>query len=168
LHVFQAGLGANLANIRCLGPETCRGRGGTRLATFPDVALADIGDLNDLTSLIIKAAIEVHRQLGPGLLESAYLACLSFELRTGGLDVQTQVGLPLVYKDVKLDCGYRVDLIVSRCVVVEVKCVDQFAPIHHAQLLTYLKLTKCEVGLLLNFKVPVLKSGLKRVLNTLR
>jgi len=110
----------------------------------------------------------VHRQLGPGLLESAYLACLSFELRTAEMEVQTQIGLPLVYKDVTLECGYRVDLIVNRCVVVEVKCVDQFAPIHHAQLLTYLKLTKCEVGLLLNFKVPVLKSGLKRVLNTLR
>ena len=132
------------------------------------MALENIGDLNDLTSRIIKAAIDVHCQLGPGLLESAYLACLSFELRTGGLDVQTQVGLPLVYKDVKLDCGYRVDLIVNGCVVVEVKCVDQFAPIHHAQLLTYLKLTNCEVGLLLNFKVPVLKSGLKRVLNTCR
>ena len=130
------------------------------------MALADIGELNETTSLIIKAAIEVHRCLGPGLLESAYHACLVFELRSIGLSVETSRPLPVRYKGVDLDCGYRVDLIVSGSVVVELKCVEHLAPIHGAQLLTYLRLSGCPAGLLLNFNVPLLKSGIRRVLNT--
>lgn len=130
------------------------------------MALADHDQINGITGAIIKGALEVHRGLGPGLLESAYLECLAFELRTAGRAVEVQKTLPLVYKGVSLDCGYRVDLVVDERVIVEVKCVSQFAPIHHAQLLTYLKLTGCPAGLLLNFHVPVLKQGIRRVLNT--
>jgi GxxExxY protein len=129
------------------------------------MALAVLPGINDITSRIIGAAIEVHRTLGPGLLESAYLACLLYEVRKSGLDVETQKRVPVVYEDVKLDCGFRVDLIVANAVVVEVKSLAAPAPIHRAQLLTYLKLTGCKAGLLINFNVPVLKQGLMRVLN---
>jgi GxxExxY protein len=129
------------------------------------MALAVLSGINDITSRIIGAAIEVHRTLGPGLLESAYSACLLYELRKSGLDVETQKRVPVVYKDVKLDCGFRVDLIVANVVVVEVKSLAAPAPIHRAQLLTYLKLTGCKAGLLINFNVPVLKQGLTRVLS---
>jgi GxxExxY protein len=121
--------------------------------------------LNRITETIIGAAIEVHRALGPGLLESAYEACLCFELVRRGLTVEQQKPLPVVYQDVKLDCGYRLDLLVEDAVIVEVKAVDRLAPIHQAQLLSYLKLPGCEVGLLINFNVKVLKDGLRRVVN---
>ena len=128
------------------------------------MALAPHPELNALTSRIIGLAIEVHRTLGPGLLESVYQACLFHELRNSGLHVDTQTTVPVVYKDVKLDIGFRADVIVERTVIVEVKSVAAIAPIHRAQVLTYLKLTGCQAGLLINFNVPVLKQGITRVL----
>lgn len=121
--------------------------------------------LNGITESIIGAAIEVHRALGPGLLESAYEACLTFELVQRGLKVEQQKPLPVVYQEVKLDCGYRLDLLVEEAVIVEVKAVDRLAPIHQAQLLSYLRLSGCKVGLLINFNVKVLKDGIRRVVN---
>ena len=122
-------------------------------------------NLNRFTESIIGAAIEVHRALGPGLLESAYEACLTFELAQRGLQVERQRPLPVVYQEVKPDCGYRLDLLVEEAVIVEVKAVDRLMPIHQAQLLSYLKLSGCKVGLLINFNVKVLKDGIRRVVN---
>ena len=124
-------------------------------------------EINKLTEIIIGAAIEVHRNLGPGLLESAYEACLEFELKKRGLRVERQVELPLRYKEVHLDCGYRLDLLVNGVVIVEVKAVNEIAAIHHAQLTSYLKLSGCRVGLLINFNVMLLKDGIKRIVNNL-
>ena len=124
-----------------------------------------IDELNKITEAIIGAAIEVHRALGPGLLESAYVTCLVYELRQRGFKVLEQVPLPLVYKEVKLDCGYRLDLLVNDVVIVEVKSVEGLAPIHEAQLLSYLKLADCKIGLLINFNVKMLKHGIKRLAN---
>ena len=114
------------------------------------------------TSPIIGAAIEVHRNLGPGLLESAYEECLCHELHLRGLDCKRQVPLPLLYKGLKLDCGYKIDLIVQDEVLLELKAVERLLPIHEAQLLTYLKLTGKRVGLLINFNVPLLTQGIIR------
>jgi len=122
-------------------------------------------NLDQITASSIGAAIEVHRALGPGLLESAYEACLTFELAQRGLKVEQQKPLPVVYREVKLDCGYRLDLLVEEAVIVEVKAVDRLMPIHQAQLLSYLKLSGCKVGLLINFNVRVLKDGIRRVVN---
>jgi GxxExxY protein len=122
-------------------------------------------NLNAVTEAIIGAAIEVHRALGPGLLESAYEECLCHELRLRDVPFQRQRPLPVEYKGVKLDCGYRLDLLVADAVVVEVKAVSALEPIHEAQVLTYLKLGGWQVGLLINFNVPVLKSGIKRMVN---
>ena len=124
----------------------------------------EIDEINKITETIIGAAIEVHRALGPGLLESAYETCLVFELAECGLKVERQKILPLVYKELSLDAGYRLDLLVEDQVIVEIKAVDQFAPIHQAQMLTYLRLSGCKVGLLINFNVRVLKNGIKRVI----
>ena len=121
--------------------------------------------LDLITRRIIGAAIEVHRVLGPGLLESAYQSCLTFELRQQGLKVHEQVPLPVRYKDVKLDCGYRLDLVVEDQVIVEIKAVECLSPIHDAQLLSYLRLTDRKVGLLINFHNRVLKDGLRRIVN---
>ena len=121
---------------------------------------------NAITSLVIKCAIEVHRTLGPGLLEFVYLKCLEMELRHAAANVEAQIELPLVYKGVTFECGYRVDLLVEDSVIVEVKAVAQLADVHAQQLLTYLKLTGKPAGLLINFNVPVLKNGVRRVLNT--
>lgn len=118
-----------------------------------------------LTGCIIGAAIEVHRALGPGLLESAYEACLIYELRLKGLKVEPQKPLPLFYKDVMLDCGYRLDLVVEEQVIVEVKSVNSIAPIYKAQLLSYIKLFGCKRGLLINFNVQMLKDGILRMLS---
>ena len=111
----------------------------------------------------IDAALQVHKALGPGLLESAYEHCLAYELMQRSLSVQRQVGLPIVYGDAKLDAGYRLDLDVDGLVVIEIKSVDALAPIHDAQLLTYLKLSGLRIGLLMNFNVVLLKQGLKRL-----
>jgi GxxExxY protein len=121
--------------------------------------------LDFITRRIIGAAIEVHRRLGPGLLESAYEACLAYELRQLVFTVEQQKPLSIVYKGVNLDCVYRLDLIVNESVIVEIKAVDRLAPIHDAQLLSYLRLTNKKVGLLINFHVRVLKNGLKRMVN---
>src|SRR5271157_2374759 len=121
--------------------------------------------LDEISHRIIGAAIEVHRHLGPGLLESAYQSCLAFELKQLGLKVEEQKPLPVVYKQVKLECGYRLDLVVEDEIIVEIKAVEKLVPIHEAQLLSYLRLAKKRVGLLMNFHVPVLKNGLKRIVN---
>ena len=117
---------------------------------------------NELTHSIIGAAIEVHRTLGPGLLESAYEECIARELTLRGLSFERQKALPVVYKEVKLECGYRVDLLVEGRVIVELKSVEALAPVHDAIVLTYLRLSGAPIGLLINFNVAVLKDGLKR------
>jgi GxxExxY protein len=119
-------------------------------------------ELNQITEGIIGAAIEVHRTLGPGLLESAYEECLCRELSLQQIPFQRQVPLPIRYKDVLLDCGYRLDLLVLNQVVVELKSVEKIEPIHEAQLLSYLKLGRYKIGLLINFNVPLLKDGIVR------
>jgi len=122
-------------------------------------------EMNTLTGIIIGASIEVHRILGPGLLESAYEACLAFELRKRDLEVERQVELPLCYKEINLECGYKLDLRVSNAVILEIKAVNAIAPIHQAQLTSYLKLSGCKVGLLINFNVMRLKDGIIRIVN---
>jgi GxxExxY protein len=116
----------------------------------------------DLTEKVIGCAIEVHRALGPGLLESAYEQCLARELELCNIPFEVQVSLPLEYKGMSLDCGYRIDMLVDKKVIVELKSVEEIMGIHEAQLLTYMKLARIEVGLLINFNVPILKEGLKR------
>ena len=120
---------------------------------------------NVLTDQIIGCAIEVHRHLGPGLLESVYEECLCYELSQIGLRFERQVHLPLIYKGIKLECGHKLDLVVEDSVVVELKAIDDLTPLHHAQLLSYLKSSNKKVGLLINFNVPILKHGLKRIVN---
>ncbi len=117
----------------------------------------------NLTAEIIGAMIEVHRHLGPGLLESAYERCVARELELRQIPIEVQRPLPLEYKGVKLDCGYRLDLLVAGRVIVEIKAVDQLAPVHEAQLLTYMRLAQVRVGLLVNFNVPVLRKGMRRL-----
>jgi GxxExxY protein len=119
-------------------------------------------EVNQLTSAIIGAAIEVHRALGPGLLESAYEECLCRELSLRRIPFERQRPLPVEYKGLRLDCGYRIDLLVADTVVVEIKAVEKLLPVHEAQLLTYMKLGGWQVGLLINFNVPVLKQGIRR------
>ncbi|MCA9230030.1 MAG: GxxExxY protein [Planctomycetales bacterium] len=118
---------------------------------------------NDLTGAVVDAAIKVHRALGPGLLESAYQACLAFELRDRDLLVETEVPLPVVYRDVQLEVGYRIDLLVENQVIVELKSVDSLLPIHQAQVLSYMKMSNKKVGLLINFNVTLLKDGVRRL-----
>jgi GxxExxY protein len=119
--------------------------------------------LNDLTGKVIGLCIEIHRELGPGLLESAYEECLAYELPKAGLRFERQRPLPVRYKEVQLDCGYRLDLVVEDALIIELKAVTELHPIHEAQLLTYLKLGRKSLGLLVNFNVPILKQGVKRV-----
>ena len=122
--------------------------------------------LDELTESIIGAAIDVHRELGPGLLEQAYEACLVFELLNRGLSVERQKLLPVIYRSQRMDCGYRIDLLVEEAIVVEVKTVERFERVHLAQVMSYLKFADCRVGLLLNFNVALLsRDGLKRVVN---
>jgi GxxExxY protein len=118
--------------------------------------------INEMTEAVIAAAIEVHRHLGPGLLESTYEQCLCHELSLRGIPFEFQRPLPVVYKGIQLDCGYRIDLLVYGEIVIELKAVDALHPIHEAQLLTYLRLGNWKVGLLMNFNAPTLKDGLKR------
>jgi GxxExxY protein len=124
-------------------------------------------DINHISGKIIEAAMTVHSALGPGLLESAYEACLLHELRKIGLLVSSQVSLPIMYDGLKIDAGYRIDLLVEDCVIVELKAVEKVLPIHEAQILSYLKLSNKRLGLLVNFNVVHLKDGLKRVANGL-
>ncbi|MCO4294201.1 GxxExxY protein [Solitalea sp. MAHUQ-68] len=120
-------------------------------------------NLNTISGQILKSAFSVHSELGPGLLESSYEACLAYELISNGLKVEVQKPLPLIYKNVKLDCGYRIDILVENSVIVELKTVDSFNDVHLAQILTYMKLSGKSLGLLLNFNVNSLKNGIKRV-----
>ena len=116
----------------------------------------------ELTDQVIGAAIEVHRELGPGLMESAYEECLCHELHLRGLNFQRQVPLPVRYKGINLDCGYKLDMVVEDALILELKCVEQVLPVHEAQLLTYLKMTGKRVGLIINFYVPILTRGIVR------
>jgi GxxExxY protein len=122
---------------------------------------------NDIGKIIVDRALRVHRELGPGLLESAYEACLCHELRNAGLNVEVQKALPVVYKEVRLDCGYRIDLLVETKVVIEIKAVEALNDVHLAQILTYLRLSECKLGYLINFNVKRVKDGIKRVVNRL-
>ncbi len=124
-----------------------------------------MNQLNRITGTIVKKAWKVHEQLGPGLLESAYQNCLAYELVKEGLKVEMEKAVPLVYEEVKLNCGFRVDILVEEKVVVEVKAVEAIAPVHVAQVVTYLKLLNLSVGLLLNFHVVSMKEGIKRIVH---
>ena len=123
---------------------------------------------NQIADGIVDAAFRVHRHFGPGLLESAYEACLAHELLSMGFNVEKQVALPLVYQDVKFDAGYRLDLWVERLVIIEVKAVDELHPVHMAQMITYLKLTGNRLGMIINFHSTLLKNGMRRVVNNLQ
>jgi GxxExxY protein len=118
----------------------------------------------ELTSQIIGAAIDVHKTIGPGLLESAYQTCLAQEFRLRGISFEIEKPVPITYKGIQLDCGYRLDFLIEMKIIVEIKSVECLMPIHQAQVLTYLRLTKCSLGLLINFNVPILKSGIKRII----
>ncbi|MCF8228372.1 MAG: GxxExxY protein [Bacteroidales bacterium] len=122
---------------------------------------------NELSKVILEASLKVHRALGPGLLESSYEKCLLYELEKAGLFVEKQKPLPLVYETIKLDAGYRVDLLVEKKVIIEIKSVEVLNEVYLAQLLTYLKLSGCKLGLLINFNVALLKEGFRRVVNKL-
>ena len=124
-------------------------------------------NINRITEKIIGCAIEVHRSLGPELLESAYEECLSYQLSQVGLKYERQVPLPVIYKGINLDCGYRMDIVVENLVIVEIKAVERILPVHEAQILSYLKLHNKKIGLLINFHVSILKSGLKRIVSNL-
>lgn len=119
--------------------------------------------LNDLSGKVIGFCIEIHRELGAGLLESAYEECLAYELSCAGLRFERQKPLPIIYKEVRLDCGYRLDIVVEESLILELKSVTELTPLHEAQLLTYLKLAQKPLGLLINFNVPTLKQGIKRI-----
>ena len=127
--------------------------------------LTDPAGTNDVTRDIIGCAIKVHKALGPGLLESAYTPCLALELIEGAHAVELRKPVPLVYRSVTLDVCYWLDMLIDQCVIVELKSVEALAPIHEAQMLTYLRLTRCPVRLLINFNVPVLKDGIRRLVN---
>ena len=122
---------------------------------------------NEIGSILVNSALTVHKNLGPGLLESTYQACLAYELSENGLHVRKESALPVIYKDVKLDCGYRLDLWINGKVIVEIKAVDSLNDIHMAQILTYLKLTENRLGFLINFNVNRVKNGIRRVVNNL-
>ena len=124
-------------------------------------------DINKLSSIVIGAAIEVHKHLGPGLLESAYEECLCYEFDLRKYSYDRQIALPIVYKSKKLDCGYRLDIVVENKLILELKSVEKIEPIHKAQLLTYLKLSDIRLGLILNFNVELMKDGIVRIVNNL-
>jgi len=122
---------------------------------------------NEIGKIVVDCSLKVHKELGPGLLESTYEACLLYELNQAGLKVESQKALPVVYHEVKLECGYRVDLIIENKVIVEIKSVDSLNDVHLAQILTYLKLSGCKLGYLINFNVKLIKEGIRRVVNQL-
>lgn len=138
-----------------------------------DLVIAEDGSVvygkeeNPLSNTIIGCALNVHKALGPGLLEFSYQECLYYELIKAGLKVEKQKALPLIYEEVKLECGYRIDLLVENKVIIEIKSVDALNDVHIAQLLTYLKLSNCKLGLLMNFNVVRLRDGIKRIVNNL-
>jgi GxxExxY protein len=122
---------------------------------------------NELSRVVFDAALKVHQALGPGLLESAYEECLYYEIKKSGFYVEKQKSLPLIYEDVKLEIGYRLDIIIENKLILEIKSVENLNDVHFAQLLTYLKLTNCKLGMLMNFNVSLIKNGIKRVVNNL-
>lgn len=122
---------------------------------------------NDIAKIVFEAALKVHRKTGPGLLESAYQECLFYELDKAGLFVEKQKLLPLIYEDIKLDAGYRIDLMINNKVVIELKSIETLAPVHIAQVITYLRLSGAKLGILINFNVALLKDGFKRIVNGL-
>ncbi len=124
-------------------------------------------DIEAVASQIVDSAIKVHRTLGPGLLETAYQQCLIHELRKRGLQVEYELQLPVIYDGIRIDAGYRIDMLVEGCVIIENKAVDHLLPVHEAQLLTYLKLRDCRLGFLLNWNVQLMKNGIKRMVNNL-
>jgi len=126
--------------------------------------LQSLEAINEITGKIIGASFKVHSELGPGLLENSYKECLAYVLSKEGLWVEKEKPLPLVYQEVRLEVGYRLDLLVEKAVIVEIKAIDALADVHTAQVLTYLKLTQCKVGLLINFNVADLKKGIKRLI----
>ena len=123
-----------------------------------------LDEVERVATQIVDAAYKIHSRLGPGLLESAYLVLMEYELIKRGLRVQKEVPLPVVYEDVRLDAGYRIDLIINGCVIIELKAVERIHPVHEAQLLTYLKLTGIHLGILINFNTKLIKDGIKRVI----
>jgi GxxExxY protein len=133
------------------------------MLTTEDTESTEMFENNSLTDAIIGAAITVHRELGPGLLESVYEKCLALELTKSGLQIAAQKEIPLTYKGLALESGFRADLIVENKVLIELKSIDQLLPVHTAQVLTYLKLSNLRTGLLINFNVPLLKNGIKRL-----
>lgn len=145
--------------------NTEKEREDNKISLPPLPSVSSVVNINDITGDIVDAAMRVHTALGPGLLESAYETCLAYELRRRGRRVVAQLGLPVVYDRVRLDAGYRIDLLVDDRVIVELKAVECLLPIHRAQLLSYLKLSGCKVGLLINFNVLRLKDGIKRIVN---
>ena len=120
---------------------------------------------NELSFIIIGIALELHKNVGPGLLESAYENALTYDLRKAGLDVKQQVAMPFLYKEIKMDVGYRLELLIENKIIIEVKSVETLAPVHYSQLLTYLKLTNTKLGLLINFNTRLLKDGIHRIAN---
>jgi len=120
---------------------------------------------NEISKIVFECALKVHRQLGPGLLESAYEECLFYELKKSGLKVEKQKSLPLIYEDVNLEVGYRIDLMIENKFIIEIKAVESLNDVHLAQILTYLKLSDCKLGMLINFNVTLIKNGIKRVIN---
>jgi GxxExxY protein len=120
---------------------------------------------NEIAKIVFNEALKVHKELGPGIYESAYEECLFYELQKTGLKVEKQKTLPLIYKEVKMEVGYRVDIMIENKFIVEIKAVDKLNDVHFAQILTYLKLSKCKLGMLINFNVTLLKNGVKRVIN---
>lgn len=119
-------------------------------------------EINKITEKIIGCAIEVHKSIGPGLLESAYEECLAYELKNAGLNISRQIAVPVIYKDIKLEYGYRIDILVENAVIIELKAIEALAPVHEAQILTYMKFANKSIGLLINFNVTLLKNGIKR------
>ena len=122
---------------------------------------------NEIGKIIVECSLKVHRELGPGLLESTYEACLLYELTQAGIQVESQKALPVVYREVKLECGYRIDLLAEKKVIIEIKSVEALNDVHLAQILTYLKLSGCKLGFLINFNVRLIKEGIRRVVNNL-
>lgn len=154
--------------LRTCGGNTCRVNdlpSAKPFASLSSMAIYSRSHINRITEAIIGSAIDVHRHLGPGLFESAYQACVAYELRSRGVRLRTDVTLPLTYKGLEIDSAYEIDLWVEDLVVVELKCVREFAPVHEAQTLTYVKLTGAPIGLLFNFYASLLKDGIKRIIN---
>lgn len=150
-----------LHNLGLYKSDTAKFREGA-----PRDAKKELMNIEEIANSVIGCAIEVHHKLGPGLLESAYQTCLMHELKSKGLNVRQEVPMPIIYKEIKLDHGYRMDILVEEQLVIEIKTVEAFSDIHHAQMITYLKLGNYRLGLLLNFHVTMLEQGIKRVINS--